>query len=509
MNRARRWTGFVLEEDRHWRAFLLLLFVLAACGRFLVYVDLSGHPAGRLQEWFGSDPWFYQAMGQDVTLKNDWLLKGRNFLLTREMVALAPERSWDRWANNQLPRGALAVYLVAVSVGLSGGLAVYKIAAVLAGSALAVIGAQWGALLFADRRAGAIAGIVLAMMQPMVLGTLIPGPWLWEALAFGALGLCFCRVRADSGNPAEWLLLGLATGVAVWLRPLFFWGVVLMPAALIAWRISQSRACLLAWLIPLAVCVGGLVARNAAADSTRYPIVGHPGWDFANATHPGVAQSASLPSDVVIMDAGRGRFWRVLRLSLGQSSWRAALPKVLNVKLRELVGARDVAWSFNADYLRRRSEMLRVACLAPDTTMAAGWGALVFLLLCGKLPRPLMVALGIVLVHGLLFRTTGMDRLPLHVAFALLIGGGLAEAWKGRVASPSRPFVYLALWAFFHFALQVDDHARGSRYRFYDFRMAAMDFRRSGDERQFREELRDYERVRAIENVLDNYWYRK
>ena len=45
-----------LEDAGGWRAALFLVFLLGMCVRFLVYTDLTDKPAGRIEEWFGSEP---------------------------------------------------------------------------------------------------------------------------------------------------------------------------------------------------------------------------------------------------------------------------------------------------------------------------------------------------------------------------------------------------------------------------------------------------------------------
>jgi hypothetical protein len=422
------------------------------------------------------------------------------------MLQLAPRTDWDAWAGNSLPRGVLAPWFVAASYGLSGGLAVYTLFSLFAGSLVGVLCAIAAGNLFGDRRVGFVAGLLVTLQQGLVLSSLLVGPWVWEALAFAAVLCCYTRLRREPGNPAEWLLLGVATGVGIWLRPLFFWALALLPLAMVAWRFRASAGALLAWGLPLLLLVGGLVARNLGAGAEPVPVAGHPAWDFAGTVHPGAVQHAAVPRDFAIISASGGSFPRALWLTLDSTSSRKSLPKVLSRKLREFTGARDEADTFSPDYLRRRSQLLRMCVLAPDTTMAAGWAALLFLLSIRMLPGVYPLTLAILLLHGLLFRTTGMDRLMLQSCLGMLTAGALVSAAEALKESRARAFVYLTVWAAFTLALQIDDHARGPRLRAREFLASASEWRRGGNDRRLREELRDLERVRRIEADLDLYW---
>jgi len=495
-----------LDESRRWRVALVALFGLALLCRFLVYLNVAGAPLGRLAEWVGTDPWFYAARAERMVLDADWIARGGNMLPVPGMEELAAEAEWDSLGGRNLPRGAVALYLMAASFAVSGSMALYQMLSLLAGAALAVVAAEAGARLFRDRRAGLIAGLLAASNQNLVVLAVVPGPWMWEALALGLVVLCLLRVRDGAGNPAEWLLLGLATALAIWTRPFFWWGVLLAPVAALAWRVPLKPATLAAWALPIAVAATGLSARNVAVGASPMPVVGAPAWDFARTLHPGAHALVDLPDDLTVLRAAEGNFLTTLRLSLSQSAHREALPRILSRKLRETLGARDQSWSFSFDYMARRAETLRMTTLGPDMVAGLGWAAVLFLLYWRRLPGALTATLAILVLHALLFSPAGGDRAPLHLCASLAIAGALVLAWDQRARNPAMPLVFLTVWAACHLFLQIDDQARGSRYRAFEFGQSAQIYRREGRRADFDREVRDFKNIRRAELVLGGYW---
>lgn len=502
-----------LEDAGGWRAALFLVFLLGMCVRFLVYTDLTDKPAGRIEEWFGSEPWFYAELGKKIVERNDWSLAGRNLLITREMLNAAPERDWARWSGNKLPRGALGVFILAGSFGMTASLALYKLLSCVAGAMVGVCCAGAAAFLFGNRRVGFLAGIGINSLQTAIIASLYPGPWVWEALAFSSLLLLYARIRnGGQGITGDWLLFGVIAGLAIWLRPLFHWAPILALVGILSASLREGKnwkrhlAGVAAMAVSFVLLAAGLSVRNASVHATKAPIVGQQGWEFLLNTNPGAVLGPAVPADAAVIDAAGGSFARALTVASQVGSYTKAAPRVLTRKLRELVGARDVASSINADYVEARSRLLGLMGLTSDVAMAAGWGAIALLVILRRFPKPLAVVMGILLGHGLLFGTSGLDRLLLVLCFAMLGGAGFVIAWEERRRVAAMPFVFLALWGVAQLLLQVDDHARGSRYRAADFIAAASDYRRSGDEREFREELKAMKRVRLTEADMEGYW---
>ncbi|MCC6548337.1 hypothetical protein IT570_14355 [Candidatus Sumerlaeota bacterium] len=495
-----------LEDKRTWRIALLLVFALGMCSQFLVYGDLADKPAGRIQEWYGSEPWFYSELGRKIVERNDWSLSGRNLFVTREMLKAAPERDWTRWSGNKMPRGALGIYILAGSFGMTASMAAYQLLSMMAGALVGALCASATAFLFGSRRVGLLAGIVVSSLQGMILASHYPGPWIWEALAFAALLASHGRIRADHANPAEWLLFGVVCGLGIWLRPLFFIAPLLLLSGTFFRRTRPALSCVVAVLLPLLICAGALSVRNHNAKATLIPVVGQQGLEFFLGTNPGALRGPAVPSDVALLGASGGSLERTVWLTLTVGAYRDALPGVLLWKVRELVGARDVASSVNPEYVRSQSRVLRQLLVPTDAVVAAGWGGLVMLVCLGRFPRVLAAVMGLLFLDGLLFGASGFDRLMLVLCFAMCACAGCVIAWDMRRRLTAMPFVFLSCWAVAHVVLQIDDHARGTRYRAVDFINAASDYRRSGRERQFREEMRSMERVRRVETDMEGYW---
>ncbi len=503
------WLGgirFDLREQRTWYAVLLGIFVLAGTCRLLAYADLADHPAGQLQEWTGTEPWYYYQVGRQMAAEGDRLLPGHNMFLTQEVAAMADEWDWLRWSGQRLPRGGLVLYMISLSAGIGGGLALYKLAALLAGACIPVLGAVAAEQLFRNRSAGAVTGVVLAAHQPLVLATLVPGPWLWEAGLFAAMLAAGLYLLRHPRGLNAWMAMGLLLGLGFWMRPFFLWGFPLLALGLWQYRLRPGLVQAVALLAPAAVLVFTLTARNHFVDGDRLPYVGQPAWDFASTVHSGAVLETIPPGDIHPYSRARGSLHRTVRNVLKDPQERAAVPRVMQRKLRELLGARDTATFFDPDYARRRSEILRMATLAPDTLMAAGWAGFLILAVRRRLPPLLAVLVGIVVAHGLFFETGAFDRLLLHVLAAMALAGGLVWAWSSARYQPGAPLILLMVWAALHFGLQVDDHARGPRYREDEFRRAAYILEREGRERQAQLEMEDWRRQQLRDAVLRQYW---
>lgn len=494
-----------LQDNRVWRGALLLIFVLGISARFLVYLDLADKPAGRMQEWPATEPAAFVDTARRIVENNEWLLPKRVSAVTPEMRRAASERTWATWSDGRMPRGVAAIYLLAGSIGLTSSLSIYKFFAITFGGLIAVLAAAFSARAFQSRRVGFLVGVVLGCTQSLVLASIIIGPWQWEALLFVALLNVSTRIADDINNVAEWLLFGVLAGIAIWLRPIFFWAPVLL--LIYAASRKNLRVNLTAALvIPVLLFAAGISARNVATRSTPLPILGDQAWDFLYNSNPGALRTPVVPSDVEVIAASHGSFLRALRITEGISTYRAAAPRIVQRKLREMLGARDVASTVNSDYLRLRSDVLRLIAFPPDVVMAAGWAGLVLLMVLRKIPRSLFVVLALLLAHGLLFGTGGFDRVPIMICFAIFACAGMIAAWDARTSLRAMPFAFVTLWAVFHVALQIDDQARGSRYRDSDFRVAAIEYRRAGQEKKFREELQTADRIHVAEGDLDNYW---
>lgn len=503
MNEPRPAFHLDLANNRHWRLFLGVLFGLTFLCRFLIHGNLESHPVGRPEEWPGSESWLPLSLAQRAVEDGDWLLAGPNILLTREMAAWLPLRSWGRLADSRLPRCTAAVYLLAVSLTVTHSLALYTVVSLLASGALAVLAALAGAQLFGCRRAGALAGLAVALHGSLALAGVLVGPWQWEALALAALLWLLPSLRADQ-PAARWLLAGLLLALGLWLRSFFWWAV--LAAAVVAWRQRPGARFIVALFLPLVISAMALVARNIVVHAPATPTVGMPAWDFLETTNPASVLKPNLPPDTTLLEASRGRFPQMMRLVLGESAYRGAILPNLERKLRELLGARDQTWSLNQDYLRRRTELLRVMTVPPDVTMALGWAAVILLVVLRRVPAPLAVAMALVLAHGLLFRTSGMERCLLHLVLAVAIGGAGAELGKGLRGGERWPLLFLVLWAGIQWLLAVDDQARGTRFRPNEFQQAAMAFRRSGNETAAQEEIEDYRSIARRDVVLTNFW---
>ena len=503
-----RLPGLSLNDERHWQGALLFVFLLAVICRFLAFVDLAGHPVGSMHEWTGTEPWFYFQKAQEVAMEGNWLLEGPNLLVDRGTLRQAPDL-WQDWMEGRLPRGSLAIYLMAASFSLTGTLAVYTFAAILAGGILAVGIASITAGFFSSRRAGAIAGILAASHQSLVLATLTTGPWLWEGVALVAILGAFLRLRDRPGEILSWILPGLALGFGIWMRSFFFWGVLLAPLAIWLWKIPISPRQGAAAILPLLILAVALCARNDAADGNFLPIVGHPAWAFSETVHPRAERQSEGPPDLAVMMASEGRFLHAVGTTLDLKAYRGSIPAVLSIKLRRFLGARDAAGAYNPSYIRRQSEMLRLTTLRPDATMAAGWAGLLFLLFLRRLPWEWAALLGLLVLHALFFYTGAGDRVLLHLAAMPVMAAAIVLAWDTRLLSPVVPFVYIALWAAMHLGLQIDDQARGSRYRQFDFKRSARLFLRMGERQEARLEMMDYEQIRRLEREFRMHWYQQ
>jgi hypothetical protein len=500
---------FSLETDRQWRWFLLVLFCLAFACRALFYVDLEAHPVGNMEAWQGTTPWFYAEKAQSVAFENTWLMTGPNVLLERHSAQGATPDQWIRLTGHRLPRGSVAVYLMALSFSLTQTLALYKLFALLAGSLIIPGMADLVARMTKDRRAGAMAGILAACAQPLVCLTLIPGPWIWEALIFLWILLGYWRVRDDQHRLSEWAMLGLAIGVGIWLRPLFFWGAVLFPVACLVWKIRPNWQSALAIALPVVLLTFGLVARNHVAGSTHYPLVGQQGWDFYLSSNAGSVVREASPSDLSIMIEGNGRFTKVFRIAIKDEDFRQHWPGVIARKIRELFGARDVSGTFDMDYIRHRSEFLRLTTVTPDLLMAAGLASIIFLLCLGRFPKALFPVLIILTIHGLLFRTIGPDRVLLHLLNCIFIAMAFTVAVDQLKKAPWLSFLFLALWAGMHLMLQIDDQARGPRFRSFEYNRSAFLFRYQGKFQKAKAEMKALEDQQALDLVFGSFWYRR
>jgi hypothetical protein len=417
-----------LRQDRGWQVVLGLIFSLALFSRFLVHLDLAERPMAKFERWAGTESWMMALVAMETVERETWLIPGPNLVVRAEMLRAAPTSDWTRWTAERLPRGAPAYYLAAVSHALGGAFALYSLLSLLAGAMVPVLVAMAGARLFDDRRAGTLAGIAAASHHTLVVGSVFPGPWIWEALVLAALLSLALRLKDSPNAPAEWALLGITIGVGIWMRPLFWWGVPLMGFLFLRHRPAKPAIAAAFALVPVLLLAGGLTARNMAAGAPALPTVGQPAWDFLETTNPLALRRPMVPAELFLLDASAGSFLPTLRLSLGQPEFRQGLGMVLQRKIRELVGGRDVDDSLSAAYLRLRLQTLRLTTLDPLTAMGLAWGAFLFLLLRRRLPLWLLALVAVLLVHGLLFRTDGMNRTLLHLAGCLAAGGGLALA---------------------------------------------------------------------------------
>lgn len=496
-----------LGDDRRWRSALLVVFCLAVACRFLVYTDMGSHPVGEVETWSHTDAWFFTQLAMD-TASGDWLMQGVNLHVTPEMRRLASPEDWRSWSGNRLPRGAAVVYIAATGYSITGRMDIYKLLSILAGGLLCVAIAAATAGLFRHRPAGLVAGIVASSQQSLVLMSIIPGAWQWEALVLAAWLAVMTMLRDGARGLAHWVLLGLLVAFGLWLRTFFAWLLVLTPLAMWRWGLFRESGfvsgCALA-AAPVLAAVALLTVRNIAADARPWAFPGQPAWDFAGTMHPDAVLREVPPREMLVMEAARGRLRKAVPLTLSSSS--SGVPEVLGRKLRELLGARDEARTINYDYVARRSEMLRTISLRPDVTMALAWAALLFLALNRRLPRLFFYTSALVLIHGLLFRTGAEERTLIHALACMMGGAGLVVAAGQLPRRPVAAFAFLALWALMNVVLQVDDQARGSRYRPYEFSRAAQTLRASGQEARAALEAEDYRQVRRRESVLGSYWY--
>lgn len=498
--------GFDLNVSVHWRRALVVLFAMAVLGRWLVMADIGGEPVGLLHESAGTEPWFYHSLAAEVAGSGDWLMQRQNLLLTQEMLARLPVEEWYQLGGMRAPRGGLAVYLMAAGMALGHGLMLFRLAALAAAGLLAVMVAMIGARAFGDRRAGFLAGLLAATHQAFATAAVLVGPWIFDAAAFAAIVLGVMLVREPGRAAWGWLLLGGGVAAGIWLRPMFLWGFVVIAWALLAGGPRPDWRALVVALALVAGSLGALAARNSAAGASLAPVVGNPAWEFARTVHPQAVHGEIVPPDLSIWQASGGGFLRAVQLSLGQEEYREAIPGVLSFKLRRMLGARDAAGTVNYDYLRRRSEALRLTTMAPDTTMALLWASVFWLLYRRRLPVVPALAAGFAVVLALFGSTAGGERIALHVAGAVLIGGAFVDAWDRRRVAPAEPFLFLALWAASHVMLQVDDQGRESRFREQDFVRSALMYRRLGQPEGFERERADYTNLRETERVLRGFW---
>lgn len=495
------------QPETAWRVFLCALFGLALLVRFIVYLDLVDRPIGQFDRWPGTEGWFMAQVAMDTVEGERWLMPGPNIILKPEMLAAAPAEFWDHWGGQRLPRGAIAHYIAVVSHALGGGLVLYSLVALLAGSLLPVLVAIAAHHLFGDRRAGVLAGIVASSSHTLVVTTLFPGPWIWEALLFAGILIQALRIPRCRENPAEWALLAILVGAGLWMRPLFGWGIPLLALFVAFLRPANLGAILVAVIVPVVLLGGALSARNVTVGANVIPSVGQPAWDFFETTNPKARVQPETPTDLALMESSAGTFRRMIVRAAKNREFRGELGSVLPRKLRELVGGRDVADSLSPSYIRLRLETLRLTTLAPLTAMALAWGSLLFLLFRRRIPPAIAICLGLLLLHGLLFRTDGMERTLLHLMGALLAGGALSVAGSDlRRGANGHAFLLLVFWSTFGFLLMVDDHSRGSRFRAWEFAQSQRIHLERNERLMARGEEIQYREIRRQELLTIDYW---
>ncbi|MCC5876775.1 MAG: hypothetical protein JJU11_11200 [Candidatus Sumerlaeia bacterium] len=495
------------HPETAWRLFLCALFGIALLVRFIVYLDLVERPLGQFDAWPGTEGWFMAHLAMDTVEGERWLMPGPNMILKPEMLAAAPAEFWDHWSGQRLPRGAIAHYMAVVSHALGGGLVLYSLISLLAGSLLPVLVAVAAALLFKDRRAGVLAGVVASSSHTLVTATVFPGPWIWEALLLAGILIQALRLPRCRENIAEWALLAILVGVGFWMRPLFGWGVPLVAAMVCFLRPPNLAPVLVAVLLPIVLLGGALSVRNISVGASVIPSVGQPAWDFFETTNPSARFRPETPRDLTLMESSAGTFRRIIVRSARDQDFRGELGGVLQRKLREWVGGRDEADSLSPSYIRLRLETLRLTTLAPLTAMSLAWGALLFLLVRRRVPTSLALILAVLLIHGLLFRTDGMERTLLHLCGALLAGGALAVAGADlRRGASGHAFLLLVFWSTFGFLLMVDDHSRGSRFRAWEFAQAQRIHLERNERLMARGEEMQYREIRRKELLTIDYW---
>jgi hypothetical protein len=413
--------------------------------------------------------------------------------------------------NHRLPRGAGALWLLMASYKLTGGPAFFLVLTILAGAALAPAAASIASRL-SSRGIGVLAGVLVATNMSLAIASVRFGPWTWEVAILAAAMWCGMHAFANRDRAAWWCALGFTLACGLWMRPVFVLGVPLVAAMILRAKGARpSTSSLAAFVLPVIVAFGGLGARNATVGAPMFALPGLTEWELVRHWNANALRHPAIPPRIEIVDASGGSTLRATSLLLGsKADWRALVQKNLSF----VFGARDVPEDLNVDYVRRRSDWLRMSTLSSDVSMVFILAGLLFGAARGSLSRALVVTIVVLIANAIVFAPMGDDRGMFYFVGALIAATALGSAWESRVRDPLGPFVWLVCaWAIFAL-LRIDDSARGTRLRYDEFVRSNHILGRDRNApaplgernlRAARRELDDYGQRERFEQVYDLY----
>jgi len=275
------------------RRSLTALAALAILVRILYFAQAASGPASTAHRWDQGDMGFFHAMATRIA-SGDLFLDGtfhpmehrwrvtiaREYLLlhpdeasalAREAAATDPPRSpeallWDRWLGpKSYYQEPLYTYLLAGSFRLFGP----DVRWVFAWQMLFGVGTVLLVARVADRRFGPAAGLVAGLLAVAYAPLLFYETVLLRAtlLAFTTIAIVLVAQRTiDRDRPADWLVAGFLTGVAILLKAIFVpFALALAVHALAA---AATRSVRLRRVGALAagvlIAVSPVIARNLA-----------------------------------------------------------------------------------------------------------------------------------------------------------------------------------------------------------------------------------------------------
>lgn len=493
---------FPLDDPSVWRGILAVLFLLGVAVRVGLWHELEWHPILRQEEWPRTQAAHWVNLATQAAESGDWSLANDGIRVSRRMAEAAPPRWWDHVMDHRLPRGAGALLLLIWSINTTSGPALFLVLSILAGAALAPAAASIAARL-STRGIGVLAGVLVATNMSLAIASLRFGPWTWEVALLAAALWCGVKAFAQRTRVAWWCALGVAIACGLWMRPAFALGIPVIALMLIRTRTERpSTAALAALVLPIIVGFGGLAARNASVGAPTWAMPGLTEWELIRHWNPYALRHPAIPPQIEIVDAAGGSTLRAASLLLdSKSDWGALVHK----NLRFVLGARDVPEDLNVDYVRRRSDWLRMTTLSSDVSMVFILAGLLIGVARGRVGVPLALLFALLLLHAFLFAPMGDERGMIYFVGGIIAAMGLGSLLEIRERDPLAPFVWLVCaWAVFGL-LRIDDSARGARLRYDEFVRSNVILGRERNLPAARRELNDYARRERFEQVYDLY----